>query len=78
MAEKFLTQKTMHSGGARARVCLTNTKRDQMDSRESAFSVFACGQVATLGGSGALEMIVDRTEKTLGQKEPSLTSPSLL
>ena len=45
--------------------------------RESRFSVFACGQVATFGGSGALEMIVDRTEKPLGQKEPSLTSPSL-
>ena len=42
------------------------------------FRVFARGQGATLRGSGALEMIVDGTEKPLGQKEPSSTSPSLL
>jgi hypothetical protein len=42
------------------------------------FRVFARGQGATLRGSGALEMIVDGTEKPLGQKEPRLTSPSLL
>jgi len=62
----------------RARVCLTNTKRGQIDSRESRFSGFARAQGATLRGSGALEMIVDGTEKPLGQKEPSSTSPSLL
>jgi hypothetical protein len=60
------------------RVCLTNTKRGQIDSRESRFSVFACDQRATLRGSGALNMVVDGTEKTLCQNEPSLTSPSLL
>src|SRR5215207_7478099 len=60
------------------RVCLTNTKQGQMHSLESRLSFLACGQGATLGGSGALEMIVDGTEKPLGQKDPSLTSPSLL
>ena len=60
------------------RVCLTNTKRGHVDPRESRFSVVACGQVAALGRSGALEMIVDRIEQTLAQKEPSSTSPSLL
>ena len=33
---------------------------------------------ANVYGSGALEKIVDGTEKPLGQKEPSSTSPSLL
>src|SRR5215216_7101060 len=62
----------------RSRVCLTNTKRGQIDSRESRFSGFCAWSGATLRGSGALEMIVDGTEKPLGQKEPSLTSPALL
>ena len=33
---------------------------------------------ANVYGSGALEKIVDGTEKPPGQKEPSSTSPSLL
>jgi hypothetical protein len=60
------------------RVCLTNTKQGQIYPERADFRVFARGQGATLRGSGALEMIVDGTEKPLGQKEPSLTSPSLL